>query len=212
MALTGTTEPDRTITSGRLCLPGRNNDIASLSCKFPESVSIHGQHVGFMAFSSHFIQGGYMATTMGKLLNQKERESCEYITKLNIGLFSRRAKALLLLDDGHTQVKSAELSKLTIGQLRYLLVLFKEKRMDLFPGHTLPTTIPEETSSRTSQTKKATAKKKKKDKNKKEKKKKKKKKDRKKNKNGEKKKNKDRKKTKEKKGKKKNRKKGKKKK
>ncbi|BCL62911.1 hypothetical protein DGMP_36040 [Desulfomarina profundi] len=103
-----------------------------------------------------------MATTTGNLLNQKERESCEYITKLNIGLFSRRAKALLLLDDGHTQVKSAELSKLTIGQLRYLLVLFKEKRMDLFPGHTLPATSTEEPSSQTSQPENTTVKKKKK--------------------------------------------------
>ena len=104
-----------------------------------------------------------MATTTGNLLNQKERESCEYITKLNIGLFSQRAKALLLLDDGHTQVKSAELSKLTIGQLRYLLVLFKEKRMDLFPGHTLPATSTEEPSPHISQPENTTAKKKKKD-------------------------------------------------
>ncbi|WP_457576035.1 helix-turn-helix domain-containing protein [Desulfomarina sp.] len=103
-----------------------------------------------------------MATTTGNLLDQKERESCEYITKLNIGLFSQRAKALLLLDDGHTQVKSAELSKLTIGQLRYLLVLFKEKRMDLFPGHTLPAASTEEKSSRTSQSDNTTVKKKKK--------------------------------------------------
>ncbi len=105
-----------------------------------------------------------MATTTGNLLNQKERESCEYITKLNIGLFSQRAKALLLLDDGHTQVKSAELSKLTIGQLRYLLVLFKEKRMDLFPGHTLPATSTEEPSPQPSQPENTTVKKKKKNK------------------------------------------------
>ncbi len=146
-----------------------------------------------------------MATTTGNLLNQKERESCEYITKLNIGLFSRRAKALLLLDDGHTQVKSAELSKLTIGQLRYLLVLFKEKRMDLFPGHTLPATSTEEPSSQTSQPENTTVKKKKKKKkdrkkNKKKKKEKKEKKEKKKNSKGKKK---NKKKKKEKKGKKK---------
>lgn len=121
----------------------------------------------FHGFFKPFIQGEHMATTTGNLLNKKERESCEYITKLNIGLFSQRAKALLLLDDGHTQVKSAELSKLTIGQLRYLLVLFKEKRMDLFPGHTLPATSSEEPSTQTSQPEKPTVKKKKKDKKKK---------------------------------------------
>jgi len=79
-----------------------------------------------------------MATTTGKLLTQEERKLCEKIAELNIMLVSQRAKALLLLNDGHTQIKSAELSSLTIGQLRYLLVLFKQKRTNLFPEHILP--------------------------------------------------------------------------
>ena len=74
-----------------------------------------------------------MATTKGKLLTRQERELCEKIAELNIVLVSRRAKALLMLDDGHTQAKSAELSSLTVGQLRYLLILFKKHGTDLFP-------------------------------------------------------------------------------
>lgn len=74
-----------------------------------------------------------MATTKGKLLAQQERELCEKIAELNIVLVSRRARALLMLDDGHTQAKSAELSSLTVGQLRYLLILFKKRGTDLFP-------------------------------------------------------------------------------
>ena len=74
-----------------------------------------------------------MATTTGKLLTQDDRELCEKIAELNIVLVSRRARALLMLDDGHTQAKSAELSALTIGQLRYLLILFRKKGTDLFP-------------------------------------------------------------------------------
>ena len=74
-----------------------------------------------------------MATTTGKLLAQDDRELCEKIAELNIVLVSRRARALLMLDDGHTQAKSAELSALTIGQLRYLLILFRKKGTDLFP-------------------------------------------------------------------------------
>lgn len=79
-----------------------------------------------------------MATMTGKLLTKDERELCRKIAELKIVLVSRRAKALLMLDDGHTQVKSAELSSLTLGQFRYLLRLFKKKRMNLFPKATLP--------------------------------------------------------------------------
>lgn len=77
--------------------------------------------------------GGNMATTKGKLLTQNDRELCEKIAELNIVLVSRRARALLMLDDGHTQAKSAQLSSLTVGQLRYLLILFRKKGTELFP-------------------------------------------------------------------------------
>ncbi len=79
-----------------------------------------------------------MATATGKLLTQDEKNLCEIIANLNIRLISQRAKALLFIDQGHTQAKSAELSSLSIGQLRYLLVLFKEKGINLFPAHLLP--------------------------------------------------------------------------
>jgi len=75
-----------------------------------------------------------MATTKGKLLTQDERVLCAKIVALKNVLVSQRAQALLLLDDGYTQVKSCELSSLTIGQLRYLLRLFKKKGINLFPA------------------------------------------------------------------------------
>jgi hypothetical protein len=74
-----------------------------------------------------------MATRTGKLLTQNEKILCEKIVTLDIGLVSQRAQALLLLDDGSTQAKSCELSSLTIGQLRYLIRLFKKKGIHLFP-------------------------------------------------------------------------------
>ncbi len=79
-----------------------------------------------------------MATRTGKLLTQDERELCKKIAELKIVLVSRRAQALIALDDGYTQVKSAQLSSLTLGQLRYLLRLFKQKQMNLFPQTILP--------------------------------------------------------------------------
>lgn len=81
-----------------------------------------------------------MAATTGKFLTQDERDLCIKIAALNMVLVSQRAQALLLLDDGHTQAKSCELSSLTLGQLRYLLRLFKTKGMDLFPEELFPQT------------------------------------------------------------------------
>ena len=81
-----------------------------------------------------------MAATTGKFLTQDERDLCIKIAALNMVLVSQRAQALLLLDDGHTQAKSYELSSLTLGQLRYLLRLFKTKGMDLFPEELFPQT------------------------------------------------------------------------
>ena len=81
-----------------------------------------------------------MAATTGKFLTQDERDLCIKIAALNMVLVSQRAQALLLLDDGHTQAKSYELSTLTLGQLRYLLRLFKTKGMDLFPEELFPQT------------------------------------------------------------------------
>ena len=79
-----------------------------------------------------------MATVKGKFLTQEEKDLCEKIAALNIELVSHRAQALLLLNDGNTQKKSSELSSLTIGQLRYLLRLFKTQRTNLFPGNLFP--------------------------------------------------------------------------
>jgi len=79
-----------------------------------------------------------MAAKTGNFLTQDERDLCVKIAALNMVLVSQRAQALLLLDDGHTQVRSCELSSLTLGQLRYLLRLFKKKGINLFPEELFP--------------------------------------------------------------------------
>lgn len=81
-----------------------------------------------------------MAARTKKFLTQDERDLCVKIAALNMVLVSQRAQALLLLDDGHTQIKSCELSSLTLGQLRYLLRLFKKKGINLFPEELFPQT------------------------------------------------------------------------
>lgn len=85
-----------------------------------------------------------MTTKTGKFLTQKEIELCEKISALDITLVSPRAQALILLNSGQTQAKSAELSSLTPGQLRYLIRLFKKKGIKLFPEGLFPEAKEEE--------------------------------------------------------------------
>jgi len=79
-----------------------------------------------------------MTTKTGFFLTQKEIALCEKIAALDITLVSQRARALILLNSGQTQAKSAELSSLTTGQLRYLIRLFKKKGVKLFPEDVFP--------------------------------------------------------------------------
>lgn len=73
----------------------------------------------------------------GLLLSKEELTICEKISDSNIQESSQRAAALILLDRGSTQAETAEISGLSIGQVRYLVKRFKEKRLELFPAETL---------------------------------------------------------------------------
>jgi hypothetical protein len=69
----------------------------------------------------------------GSLLSPEEIVSCQAIAAENSGLVSQRAAGLLAVAEGNTQVKAAEQSGLTIGQIRYLLTIFRRKGMAIFP-------------------------------------------------------------------------------
>jgi hypothetical protein len=71
------------------------------------------------------------------LLHKKEPKSCKKIVSLDEGYISLRAKALLLLNQGITQPQVAEQTGLTLGQIRYLLRTFKQKRLGMFPEEIL---------------------------------------------------------------------------
>ena len=67
------------------------------------------------------------------LLSQGEIEACQAAVSKQSGLNRQRAVALLALSSGMTQLKAAEASELTIGQVRYLLTVFRRKGMAIFP-------------------------------------------------------------------------------
>lgn len=68
------------------------------------------------------------------LLSPEDRVACQAIAALQAGLARQRAAGLLALAEGTTQLKAAELSGLTIGQIRYLLAIFRRKGMAIFPA------------------------------------------------------------------------------
>ena len=66
------------------------------------------------------------------LLTNQEKTICEKLTSQRT-LQGRRAKALLALNDGDTQVIAAKKSGLSYGQVKYLLKVFRKKRLSIFP-------------------------------------------------------------------------------
>jgi hypothetical protein len=71
-----------------------------------------------------------MATS--KLLKKSEKKACEQIAAVASGLEGQRAAALLALNEGLTQTAAGAKAGLTLGQVRYMLSLFREKGMSLF--------------------------------------------------------------------------------
>lgn len=70
---------------------------------------------------------------MANLLTPKNKVICEEIAKGEDSLHSKRAKALLSLNDGNTQAKAAEDSALSVGQVRYALAKYRSVGIALFP-------------------------------------------------------------------------------
>ncbi len=70
------------------------------------------------------------------LLSVKEQDSCKNLSSQRT-LEGKRAKALLALNDGDTQVIAAKKSGLSYGQVKYLLTVFRKRGLSLFPGTTV---------------------------------------------------------------------------
>jgi hypothetical protein len=67
-----------------------------------------------------------------RLLSEEERTTCQNLALSGEGLMNQRAKALLALDRGSTRAEACEQSGLTLGQVRYLLATFRQKRLGMF--------------------------------------------------------------------------------
>ena len=71
-----------------------------------------------------------------KLLTVQERQACEQIAAGNAP-HSQRAQLLLALDEGASQPEAGSRAGLTIGQVRYWLGRFRQRRMEIFPADEL---------------------------------------------------------------------------
>lgn len=75
--------------------------------------------------------------TPGRLLSEEEKIFCEHLAQSGEGLMNKRATALLVLDAGSTRAEAGEQSGLTLGQVRYLLAAFRQKRIGMFTEEAL---------------------------------------------------------------------------
>ena len=69
------------------------------------------------------------------LLSNDEKTDCQKISARD-DIFGKRAKGLLALNDGAPQAQAAEQSGLTKQQVIYLVRIFRQKRMEIFPPET----------------------------------------------------------------------------
>jgi len=68
----------------------------------------------------------------GRLLNAEEKAVCEQVAAGD-SLDSRRARALLAIDGGATQVEAGSQAGLTRGQMQYCLRTFRQQGLTIFP-------------------------------------------------------------------------------
>lgn len=71
------------------------------------------------------------------ILSKEDLATCQTLVKLDIKLVSLRAQALLIVHEGQTQAIAAEQTGLTIGQIRYLMTLFRKRGISFFPEKVL---------------------------------------------------------------------------
>ena len=67
-----------------------------------------------------------------KYLSIKERNFFRKVAAEDKGLAGKRATALLAIGEGMPPAEAAKRGKLTMGQMRYLLARFKQKRLVMF--------------------------------------------------------------------------------
>ena len=65
------------------------------------------------------------------LLSTKEQSVCKNLSSQRT-LDGKRAKALLALNEGDEQTRAAKKSSLSYGQVKYLLTVFRKKRLSVF--------------------------------------------------------------------------------
>lgn len=73
------------------------------------------------------------------ILNQEEIIQVQAISNGKESIYKKRAIALLSINSGNTQVKAAEDSTLSVGQVRYFLNKFRTVGISCFPQELLDT-------------------------------------------------------------------------
>jgi hypothetical protein len=86
----------------------------------------------FMTIEDPTTEQGSIRTQSDRLLNPEQRIICEQVA-IEETLNSRRAQALLIVDDGATQAEAGQQSGLTLYQVKYCLTRFRKLGVAMFP-------------------------------------------------------------------------------
>jgi len=70
------------------------------------------------------------------IIETEERTTLERIASLD-NIYGQRSRALLALAGGSTQAAAAAEADLTLGQMKYALRIFRERKLSMFPDEVL---------------------------------------------------------------------------
>ncbi len=117
---------------------GTESDIVSVAAYLEEELGLAPEPRSKFERALALLQESQME---GHVLGPRDRAVCTQVAQRD-DMYSRRAQALLALDEGMTQVEAGKCADLSARRVRYWLAAFREKHLDIFPERVLDAVAP----------------------------------------------------------------------
>jgi len=117
---------------------GTDSDIVAITRYLKEELALTPEPRSKFERALALLQENQM---QGAVLAPRDRAVCTQIARRD-DMYSRRAQALLALDEGTTQIEAGKRANLSARRVRYWLAAFREKHLGIFPERVLNAVAP----------------------------------------------------------------------
>ncbi|MCP4544559.1 MAG: CHAD domain-containing protein [Chloroflexi bacterium] len=121
---------------------GTEDELVAIVTCLQDDWDLEPEHLSKFERALAFLEN---AGSDDRLLTSRDRDLCQKIA-VRDDLYGRRARALLALDEGATQVEAGKRAGRSDRTVRHWLVAFRQKRMNIFPARVLTEAVPAPTS------------------------------------------------------------------